>query len=263
MGLWKSIQGSSTWGRQNLWSIKPFMAAVGWPCFSVPWRWFTFFEKLEVLLGRTDLNLISFKYTYCSVQLNSYGIIVWFFNASCMKCCEDTNFSAWCQFLCASSLFFLQNYVFRLHWAMAYVWICFLQYQWCSASVLVGNSHKNSPASPMWRSCVQQEYMYFSYLLRGVGEQRLLLTSLCLEQYYQHTNCCWRELALSQEPGRSLCRSSVPAVKPWQHFPFFWNFLSFSSILCLNCEQSLFLVGICTVPISMGSAFLWDCWVPL
>lgn len=122
-----------------------------------------------------------------------------------------------------------------------------------------------SPA--MWRSCGHQEYMYFSYLLCGVGEQRLLFISFSLKQYYQLANWCRRELALSQEPRRMLarspCHSSVPAVKPWQHFPFKKNFLSFLSILCLNCEQNLFLVSIWTVPISMGSALLWDCLVPL
>lgn len=30
----------------------------------------------RISLGRTDLNPISFEYTYCSVQLNSYGILL-------------------------------------------------------------------------------------------------------------------------------------------------------------------------------------------
>lgn len=161
--------------------------------------------------------------------------------------------------VCFFTFFFLKNCTFCLHWAVTNVQIRFLQCQWCSASVLVGDSHKNSPTSPMWRSCVHQEYMYFSYSLCEVGKQRLLFTSFCLKQYYQLTNWCWKELALLQEPVRTLarspCYSSVPAVKPWQHFPFVFYFLSF---LCLNCEQSLFLVSTCTVPISMGSTFLWD-----
>lgn len=101
-----------------------------------------------------------------------------------------------------------------------------------------------------------------------VGEQKLLFISFSLKQDYQLANWCWRELVLSQELGRmlarSLCYSSVAAVKPWQHFPFLkkFSFIFKHSLFELwtkpvfsKCLYSVYLDGLC-FPLGLFGAFL-------
>lgn len=59
------------------------------------------------------------------------------------------------------------------------------------------------------------------------------------------------------EPWPGVPARAAPAGKPWQHWTFFPSFTFKRSLFGLWTKTVL--VSVCTVPISLGSAFFWDC----